>query len=285
MNSIHRFLFLAHGLGTFIGGMLWLLPNPIKRYISQNLRIAFPTLSEQDLNGLIKQNLKQVCQSMVESFLLWKSAQSEAIRLVKHCQNWNLVEQALQKKRGIIFLTPHLGCFEITSIYYGAHHPITVLYRPPKLRWLSGLIEGGRKQPGVSLAPANRQGVRLILQALQRGEAVGILPDQAPSKAEGEWADFFGKPAYTMTLVSKLARRSNAQIIMAFGERLPDSQGFKIHLRALDSAQVSTPALLNQAIEQQIRECPSQYYWAYDRYKASRKALKKLGIYSKKAGD
>ena len=88
-----------------------------------------------------------------------------------------------------------------------------------------------------------------------------------------------------MTLVCKLALKTQAQVIMAFGERLPDSQGFSIHLHALDSAQVSTPSLLNQAIEHQIRACPSQYYWAYDRYKASRRALKKLGIHNKNTRD
>ncbi len=267
-----------HRLGRLLGNLLFLIAPPIRLQIQQNLQQSGLCNNQQDLLQMVRCNMQETGKSLLESFALWQKPQQELLRWVQHCHDWQLVEQAQQQGRGIIFLTAHQGCFEITSIYYGSQHPITVLYRPPKLRWLSGLIEIGRKQPGVSLAPANRKGVRLLLQALQRGEAIGILPDQTPTKAEGEWADFFGKPAYTMTLVSKLARKSNAQVIMAFGERLADSQGFKIHLRALDSTQVSTPALLNQAIEQQIRQCPSQYYWAYDRYKASRKALKKLAV-------
>ncbi len=274
-----------HALGMIFGNLLFVMARSSRRQIKNNIQQSGLYPNDNTLMASVKRNMQETGKSLLESFALWQKPQHELLTWVTDCHDWHLVEKAQQQSRGIIFLTPHQGCFEITSIYYGSHYPITVLYRPPKLRWLSSFIEVGRKQPGVNLAPANRKGVRLLLEALQRGEAIGILPDQTPTKAEGEWADFFGKPAYTMTLVSKLARKSNAQIIMAFGERLPDSQGFKIHLRALDSAQVSTPALLNQAIEQQIRECPSQYYWAYDRYKASRKALKKLGIYSKKAGD
>jgi KDO2-lipid IV(A) lauroyltransferase len=55
-----------------------------------------------------------------------------------------MVEAAWQRGEGILFLTPHLGCFEITAQYYAAHAPITVLYRPPKQAWLQPLIESGR---------------------------------------------------------------------------------------------------------------------------------------------
>lgn len=276
MNKLKSALRIAHTLGNWLGALLYGLPNPIQRTVLKNLTIAYPDMPAAQRQQLLKQNLQQVCQSLLESFVLWKAPQAQAIALVQDCQNWHLVEQALKQQRGIIFLTPHLGCFEITSMYYAAHHPITVLFRQPKFAWLRKIMMQGRQQPGVKLAPANQRGVRLLLQALQRGEAIGILPDQTPSKAEGEWAAFYGKPAYTMTLVSKLALKSQAQVIMAFGERLANSQGYVIHLHALTTQQVSTPALLNQAVQAQIEVCPNQYFWAYDRYKASRKALKKL---------
>jgi KDO2-lipid IV(A) lauroyltransferase len=129
------------------------------------------------------------------------------------------------------------------------------------------LINQGRQRGKVSLAPANAQGVKLLLQALKRGEAIGILPDQAPYEGEGEWAPFFGRPAYTMTLASKLAQKSGAQVLMAFGERLPNGRGFHIHIKPIPEGGINTPELLNQAIENTIAQCPSQYMWIYDRYK------------------
>mgnify|MGYP000046428973 FL=1 len=195
------------------------------------------------------------------------------MQTVKGCGNWHLVDEALTKGKGLIFLTPHLGCFEITSIYYASHHPITVLFRPPKKSWLAPLIDSGRVKGQVKLAPANAQGVRALMQALKRGEAIGILPDQIPAAGEGEWADFFGKPAYTMTLAGKLAEKTGATVIMAFGERLTDGQGYRIHLTKVES--IATAGLLNQAIEQQIKQKPEQYLWRYNRYKTRRHAMQK----------
>ena len=272
-----------HRLGRGLGYLLYLFARPAKRIARQNLKQSGLCKDEQQLEKMLKLTFLETGKSLLESFAIWQKPQADTLKWVISTQGWDLVEQALAKKRGIIFLTPHLGCFEITSIYYAAQHPITVLYRPPKLKWLSRFILSGRAQPGVHLAPANRQGVRLLVEALARGEAIGILPDQSPSKAEGEWAEFFGKPAYTMTLVSKLAIKTQAQVIMAFGERLSDSSGFNIHLHALSTEQVATPERLNHAIENQIRRCPRQYYWVYDRYKASRSALRKLGINKKLA--
>lgn len=271
-----RQLAWAHRLGQWLGTMLYLIPNPILRVVQQNIAIAYAQWSAPQQQALVRENLKQTGQSLFESLLLWKTPQAQAIQMVQHCQHWHLVEQALAKQQGIIFVTPHLGCFEITSMFYAAQHPITVLYRTPKWAWLRRMVLRGRQQPGVSLAPANAQGVRMLLQALKRGEAIGILPDQTPNKAEGVWADFYGKPAYTMTLLSKLANKTQAQIIMAYGERLPNSAGFAIHLQALQPEQVNSAQALNIRLQAQIDINPSQYYWAYDRYKASRRARRKL---------
>jgi KDO2-lipid IV(A) lauroyltransferase len=106
----------------------------------------------------------------------------------------------------------------------------------------------------------------MLYKALARGEAVGVLPDQAPGVGEGVWADFFGRPAYTMTLVTRLQRVSDAAVIMAFAERLPEGRGYRLHLEGLPTEHLDEAAL-NRAIEAQVRRCPEQYLWSYNRYK------------------
>jgi KDO2-lipid IV(A) lauroyltransferase len=262
-----------HQYGTLIGQLVFLLSPQIKHLAYNNLKQSSLINQKMDLNKTIQINAREFGKSIVESLAMWQKSESELISLVKSCSNWHIVEEALNKGKGIIFLTPHLGCFEITSIYYGNQHPITVLYRPPKIKWLERLILNGRERTGVTLAAANASGVRKLLQALKRGEAIGILPDQIPAAGEGEWADFFGKPAYTMSLASKLAEKTGATVIMGFGERLAHGAGYALHLRKIDS--IATPALLNKAIEQQIAQKPSQYLWSYNRYKVRGHALKK----------
>ena len=124
----------------------------------------------------------------------------------------------------------------------------------------------GRSRWQATVAPANLRGVRMLYKALARGEAIGLLPDQAPGTGEGAWADFFGRPAYTMTLVRRLQQASGAALIMAFAERLPDGRGYRLHLEELPAAGLSEAAL-NRAVEAQIRCCPAQYLWGYNRYK------------------
>ena len=192
---------------------------------------------------------------------------------VVQVSGWELVEAALARRRGIIFLTPHLGCFEITAQYYAwrapATVPLTALYRPPKMKAVEALMLAGRARPNLRLASADLKGVRVLLRALKQGEAVGILPDQAPGVGEGEWAEFFGRPAYTMTLAGRLAASSGAQTILAFAERLPRGRGYHLHLAPMPAALPGeSPArTLNRALESLIRLCPAQYGWGYNRYK------------------
>jgi Kdo2-lipid IVA lauroyltransferase/acyltransferase len=262
-----------HACGAMLGLVFYHLSGRVQSLVNRNLEQSDLIVDAQTRKKTASINAAESGKSILETFALWQKPAPQLLAYVHTVHNWSLVKDALALGKGIIFLTPHLGCFEITSIYCGSKNPITVLYRPPKLKFLHQLIEQGRQRTGVTLAEANASGVRKLMQALKRGEAIGILPDQIPAEGEGEWADFFGKPAYTMTLASKLAEKTGASIIMAFGERLPNGQGYDIHLTKVDS--IATPALLNKAIERQIAQCPSQYLWQYDRWKVRRHALKK----------
>jgi KDO2-lipid IV(A) lauroyltransferase len=262
-----------HSLGKALGWLLHVCTPGTASLQRSNLVQSGLCANADALKNLTYANISETGKAILETLAIWQWPQQQALQLVKSCGNWHLVEEALNKGKGLIFLTPHLGCFEITSIYYASHHPITVLFRPPKKSWLSPLIDAGRLKGQVKLAPANAQGVRALMQALKKGEAIGILPDQIPAAGEGEWANFFGKPAYTMTLAGKLAEKTGATVIMAFGERLTDGQGYRIHLTKIES--IATPDLLNQAIEQQIKQKPEQYLWRYNRYKIRRHAMQK----------
>lgn len=275
--SLFRILPLSttHRLGALLGRIVYACSRRIRKRLRQNLALSQLADTPATFEALKQANIRELGKSMLETFAIWQKDEATLQDMVKNVYGWETVEAALDKKQGIIFLTPHLGCFEITSIFYGARHPITVLYRPPKLNLFHNMIKRGRGRKGVTLAEANASGVRKLMQALKRGEAVGILPDQVPKTGEGEWVEFFGEPAYTMSLASKLANKTHAAVIMVFGERLPNGQGFDIHLTAVKS--IKTAALMNQAIEAQIAQKPEQYLWSYNRYKRREHALKKPG--------
>jgi KDO2-lipid IV(A) lauroyltransferase len=186
------------------------------------------------------------------------------------------VQSALSQQRGIVFLTPHLGCFEITAQAYaqrfGVHgQPMTVLFRPPRKAWLRAVVEQSRQRPGLATASTTLAGVKQLIKALKAGQCVGLLPDQVPPLGLGVWAPFFGKPAYTMTLSARLALQTGAAVLLAWGERLSWGRGYIIHVaplqQALSQDMTEAAAQINHAMAGLILQRPQQYLWGYARYK------------------
>ncbi|HQT25759.1 MAG TPA: lysophospholipid acyltransferase family protein [Burkholderiales bacterium] len=249
-----------HRLGAVLGRIVYILSPSYAKRLRENLEISRCYSGMEEYERLLKASISETGKAFLELFPIWFGEGMEKRVL---CEDWGTVEKAESAGKGIIFLTPHLGSFEISALYCAQFMPLTVLYRKPKLSWLEPLMNRGRRH--VSLAPANLSGVRKLMKALKKGEAIGLLPDQAPGAGEGEWAEFFGRPAYTMTLAGRLADASDAAVIMAFAERLADGKGYRLHLEEITGA--ITPRSLNEAIEKLVRTCPSQYLWSYNRYK------------------
>lgn len=261
---------LVHLIGVLVGWGMYLGSRKYAARMRANLRRSGLVPENDAFAKLLRRSIAEAGKATLETFVIWFRPYPKVLELVRECRGWEHVESSLAAGNGIIFLTPHLGCFEITSLYYAQHHPLGVLYRPPRQLWLAPLIESGRERGQIKLAPTTLKGVRGLLQTLRHGQAIGILPDQVPSTGEGEWANFFGHPAYTMTLVSKLAKTSGAKILMAFGERLPYGRGYIFHIEPVPADGVSSVSALNATIAAAVRRQPEQYLWSYQRYKVPR---------------
>jgi KDO2-lipid IV(A) lauroyltransferase len=236
-----------------------------KRY-RQNFNRHITQAGLQSSRGLA---IRETGKAIFELPKIWLRPNAEVVRRVTRVSGWELIDEGVTAGRGIVLLTPHLGCFEITAQYCASHRPITVLYRRAKQAWLAPLVEAGRGA-NLKLAPADLSGVRRLLKALKNGETIGLLPDQAPGKGEGIWAPFFGRPAYTMTLAARLAD-TGATVLMIYAERLTWGRGYHVHVQALSAPLTgdlaARTAQINGEIELLIRRCPGQYLWAYNRYK------------------
>ena len=254
-----------HFFGAGLGWLVYALSPTYRRRCRENLRASGVGVDEAACRRLLHAAVAETGKSVTELCKVWFGRHAEILQLVV-CDDWAVVEAAHRAGKGVILLTPHLGCFEISALYGAQRLPLTVLYRPPKRAALEAIMRVGRERGQMSLAPANIQGVRMLYKALRRGEAIGVLPDQAPGVGEGEWVDFFGRPAYTMTLVTRLQEASGAAVIMAFAERLAQGRGYRLHLQRV-AADPLDPLALNQAVEDIVRTCPTQYLWGYNRYK------------------
>jgi KDO2-lipid IV(A) lauroyltransferase len=272
-KSIFRLLSILplrwlHALGALLGRITYATSGEYAARTRDNLRQSKLAGNEADFDGLLAQTIDEAGKGMVELPWVWLRPFEQVCATVRNCQGWEHVAAAHARGNGIIFLTPHWGCFEITSLYIAQHLSLTNLYSSPKQDWLEPLMRSGRERGKASLATADLSGVRLLFKALKRGEAIGLLPDQVPSQGEGEWVDFFSRPAYTMTLSGRLARSSGAAVLLVYAQRLPKGAGYKLSFEplALDFSS-SVPLQINAALERVIAISPAQYLWSYNRYK------------------
>ena len=264
----HLPLALLHVLGAGCGWLVYRLSPGYRGQLDANLARA---MGGSVPAALRRQAVAEAGKMVFELPKIWCRPHAEVAARVVEVHGWEEAEVAQRAGRGIIFLTPHLGCFDVSAQYIATRLPLTVLYRAPKQRWLQPLMEEGRgRGERLRLAPADLSGVRKLIGVLRKGGAIGLLPDQAPGAGEGKWLPFFGRPAYTMTLAARLSE-TGASVIMVFAERLPAGRGYRLHFRAPRAAiagdTVQRAAAINREIETLIRECPQQYLWGYNRYK------------------
>lgn len=255
---------VLHGLGRFLGRCVYALPGRYRDRLRTNARQA-----GYDDPAFARRAAGEAGAMILETPKVWLQTRECVSKIVSDEED--VARAALAEGRGILYLTPHLGCFEITARYMVKYGPLTVMYRPPRHAALEPAMEQSRNMSELRAVPANMQGVREFVRALKRGEAVGMLPDQVPGSGEGIWAPFFGRPALTMTLAGKLARQTGVAVILIAGERLPRGKGWRMHYLRLPEPLPQDPgqlaALINRSMETLIRRFPGQYLWSYNRYK------------------
>lgn len=267
-------LAIAQCIGGFIGWAMAYLPNK-KRHISQrNVELCLPDLPADKQTALVRRSLIETGKTAAETGALLSWKRDRLLGLVKDCKGEAELRAAHQRGKGVIIAAPHLGAWELVGLYCSARYPMTSLYRPQKGR-LDNFIRCGRERLGAHLVPTNLKGVRPLYEALNRGELIGILPDQNPGKGVGVFAPFFGVDANTMVLLSRLAQKSGATVMFAYAERLAPGQGFRMHFipankGLYDSDITQSVTAMNRGLEDQIRRFPHQYWWSYPRFRRNR---------------
>jgi KDO2-lipid IV(A) lauroyltransferase len=266
----HWPLWALHAIGQAVGWLAWLFSPTYRQRFSANVKTAGLQFSQ------VRGAIGQAGSMSTELPRLWMG---KSPAMVWTEGSLDCVESAYAAGNGVLFLTPHLGCFEVTAqaltaSFSAKFGPLTVLYRPSRKEGLGQVMEATRARPGLDTAPTTLAGVRQMIKALRAGRAVGLLPDQVPPEGMGQWTPFFGKPAYTMTLAARLALQTGAKLMVIWGERLPWGQGYRIHASELNTPEKADVDLLvlqiNQAMERLILTRPDQYLWGYARYKQPR---------------
>lgn len=263
---------VIHSLGCVLGWALAVVPNQLRRDTCTNIKLCLPELDQARRRRLVRKTLVETGKAMLETGALWFRPGRQALQLIRRIEGRELVQTALEKGRGIILATPHLGAWEAAGLYGAATFNMTCLYRPLRIPELEGLVRSARNRLGANYVPATPGGIRSLCITLEQGGTIAMLPDQEPQSGAGIFAAFFNSPAWTMTLLPRLANRSGAPVVFAWCERLRRGQGYVLHFSAAPD-RVSSRDLnkathaMNRSIEELVRRCPSQYQWGYRRFR------------------
>ncbi|MBT2300523.1 lysophospholipid acyltransferase family protein [Variovorax paradoxus] len=269
---------LMHAVGGLLGWLVWWLAPTYRKRFRDNAESAGFTPAQY------RPAIAAAGAMAAELPWLWARPQGESVlpRIVR----WDglaELEAALAARKGVIIISPHIGSWEtlgqaVGERFVDAYGPVTALFRPARKKWMAELIAGSRDRRGLQTLPTTVGGVRGLMRALRAGGYTGILPDQVPPLGQGVWAPFFGRPAYTMTLLPRLAQQTGSRVFLAVCERLPRGAGYAIRIEAFDGTALNDPkatpeaaaAAMNEGIERLIRRLPGQYVWDYARYKQPR---------------
>jgi Kdo2-lipid IVA lauroyltransferase/acyltransferase len=253
----------VRGLGRMLGWAIYGLDGRYRDRVQANLFIAGQT-SKQIRAAAIS----GVGAGLAESPWVWGYSPQQLMPWIV-CEQKELLVELRKSIQPVIFLTPHLGSFEMTARFLAAYLPITVLYKEPAADNLKAFMAKIRNADNLTAVPANLGGVKTMLKALKNGQAIGMLPDQVPTAGEGVWTAFFERPAYTMTLPERLAKNTGARVVIVVGTPLKLSAKAKAFWRfeLEEMLEAPSPENINRQFEKIISKYPELYLWGYNRYK------------------
>lgn len=259
-------------LADGIAWLWWRNDGRESRVARRNLELAYPELHAGEREALQREILRTTARQTLETLRLWTRPHQENLQWLRETHGVELFDAAIASGKGVIVAAPHYGNWELLNQWLAAHTSLAILYRPPESALGEAFLRQVRADGGdrVTQIRAEAAGIRQLFKRLRDGGVIGILPDQQPKRGDGEFAPFFAIPAYTMTLLPRLAERSGATVLFAYCERIGDL-AFALRIEAApeeiaaSDTMVATTAL-NAAVERIARRNTAQYQWTYKRY-------------------
>ena len=262
----------VQAVGSAIGWLMWKLPNGSRQVVRVNLGKCFPDMAPEAREVLVGQTLQDIGTTLTESACAWIWPAQKSLGLIRQVEGMEVLQQALQSGKGVVLISSHLGNWEMLLQYVCSLCQPSILYRPPKLKAVDELLVRQRTQLGNELAPSTREGIVSLVKHVRGGGVAGIAADPEPSRTSGVFVPFFGVPTLTSKFVPSLVHGHKAVAVFIHALRLDDGSGYRVIIEAApealygDDVELAVTAL-NQGIEKQVRQAPSQYMWSMKRFK------------------
>lgn len=251
---------------------LYTLNSSIKRITTINIQLAYPELNQEAQQKLIKKSVQSQCLTYIEFIKCWGMPPEYSLSLLKNIHGESILKDALANKKGVIVVVPHFGCWELLNAWLNLYTQPMIMYKPDKMKGINRYLLEARQKFNATLVPADETGIRAIFKHLKQGGLTVILPDHLPKASGGLYSPFFHQNTLSATLVSKLASKTQCNVIGLSCIRNADLSSFDVHCTMLPDDILSKDLqhsvnALNLAMQEMINEAPEQYIWSYKRFR------------------
>lgn len=272
---------ILQAVALFAAYVLYAFNSSVKRITTINIRLAYPELTQDAQQQLVKKSMQSQFLTYVEFIKCWGMPPSYSLSLLKNIYGEQILTEALANKKGVIVVVPHFGCWELLNAWLNLYTEPMIMYKPNKNKGINRYLLEAREKFNATLVPTDETGIRAIFKHLKQGGLTVILPDHLPKASGGIYSKFFGQNTLTVTLVSKLAAKTQCNVIGLSCIRNDDLSNFDLHCTSLSDDILSKDLqlsvdTLNIAMQDIINQAPEQYIWSYKRF---RHCLGDINIY------
>ena len=277
---------MSRAVATRFALLIYFLHGRLRRVGMRNLEMAFPEKTARERRRILRGEFVSLGRQLAE-FCLFPSYTRENVGRVVIYDGFENFERARERGKGVLFLTGHLGGWELSSFFHSLQgYPLRIVMRGLDNPYVDHLVQSYRTMHGNTVVDKDNF-VRGLLGAMKAGETVGILMDTNMTPPQGVFVNFFGIPACTASGLARIALRTDAAVVPGFcvwdavlrKYRLRFDPFMELVRTGDDEADIlANTALFTEKIEAFVRKYPEQWLWVHRRWK-TRPAGEK-GLYS-----
>lgn len=255
-------------LGAWLGDLLWWTVVPRRRVTLANLRACFPQMPEAERVRIARACFRNIARGALDHSVLWRGDEAAVTRYIR-------VEGAAHAlaagNRPLIMIAPHFVGLDAGGIRFNTlARGISIYSKQKNPVWDAWLLKGRQRFNDPVLVARQGVDMRAVIRTVKDGLPLYYLPDMDLGATNSVFVPFFGVPAATIPMVSRIARLTGARVVMAVTEMTDD--GYVLHFEPpwtdFPGASVEEDtARMNRELERWVLRMPEQYLWTHKRFK------------------
>ncbi len=258
----------------WLGKVYYFFAAKVRGKVQRHLTMAFPEKSPQEIRKLSKNVFRMLGKNGGEILRSSKIKTLEQLEKILVTHGYENFETANRKGKGVIFLTCHMGAFDlqVTNMALRGLNP-NIIGTPLKDKQLNELLWKYRNQHGAIAIERGKETFRMI-KVLKSGGSLALLIDQ-DTKVKTVFVNFFGMPAATPVGATMMAMKTGAAVVPTYVHLGEDGLQHmyilpEVPMRITENEEddmVFNTQVLTSMIEGWIRKYPDQWVWMHERWK------------------